>query len=106
MEKPLGRGRILFAALPLELNDNLQAVGDVYRYALKVAGAAPVYTTTLKDPGILICPTRFPNATLYVITSESDQKRVDSPICAAANTSPGHSRMARQRLCSSAKTAS
>jgi hypothetical protein len=77
LERPLGRGRILFSALPLELNDNLEAVGDVYRYALKLAGVAPVYTTTLTDPGILICPTRFPRATLYVITSESNQQRVN-----------------------------
>jgi len=77
MEKPLGRGRILFSTLPLELNSNLQAVGDVYRYALKTAGAATEYTTTMKDPGILICPTRYPNATLYVITSESNEQRVD-----------------------------
>jgi hypothetical protein len=76
IEKPLGKGRILFAPLPLELNDNLQAVGGVYAYALKTAGIAPVYTTTLKDPGILICPTRFPDATLYVVTSESSQKQV------------------------------
>jgi len=33
---------------------------------------APVYSTTMKDAGILICPTRFPNATLYVITSKSN----------------------------------
>jgi hypothetical protein len=76
-EKPFGKGKILFAALPLELNDNLQAVGDVYSYALKVAGVAPIYTTTLKDPGILICPTKFPEATLYVITSESNQAQVN-----------------------------
>jgi hypothetical protein len=76
-EKPLGRGRILFSTLPLELNDNLEAVGDVYRYALKLAGIAPVYTTALKDPGILICPTRFPDATLYVITSESNRQQVN-----------------------------
>jgi hypothetical protein len=76
-EKPLGKGRILFAALPLELNDNLQAVGDVYAYALKAAGVTPVYTTTLKDPAILICPTQFPSATLYVLTSESNQTRVE-----------------------------
>jgi hypothetical protein len=76
-EKPLGRGRILFSTLPLELNDNLGAVGDVYRYALKLAGVAPVYTTELKDPGVLICPTRFPDATLYVITSESNQRQVN-----------------------------
>ncbi len=76
IEKPLGKGRILFAALPLELNDNLQALGDVYAYALKVAGVAPIYTTSLKDPGILICPTRYPDATLYVVTSESNQQQV------------------------------
>jgi hypothetical protein len=75
-EKPYGNGKILFAALPLELNDNLQAVADVYSYALKVANVAPVYSTALKDSGILICPTRYPNATLYVLTSESSQQDV------------------------------
>jgi hypothetical protein len=77
IEVPLGRGKILFSPLPLEMNDNLQALGDVYRYALKVADVAPVYTTTLKDPEILICPTRFPSVTLYVITSESNQQEVN-----------------------------
>ena len=77
VEKSVGRGKILFAALPIELNDNLAAVGDVYRHALKVAGVAPVYSTTLSDPGIIVCPTQYPDATLYVITSESDQKIVD-----------------------------
>lgn len=76
VEKPLGKGKILFAAVPLELNDNMKAVGDVYAYALKTAGVASVYTTTLTDPGILICPTRYPDATLYVVTSESSQKEV------------------------------
>jgi hypothetical protein len=76
IEKPLGKGKILFAALPLELNSNLRAVADVYSYALKAAGIEPVYTTTIADPGILICPTRFSNATLYVLTSESNQTAV------------------------------
>ena len=75
-EKPLGKGKILFAALPLELNQNLQAVGDIYRYAMKAANISPTYTTTLNDAGILICPTRLPKATLYVLTSESNQKAV------------------------------
>jgi hypothetical protein len=75
-EKPLGKGRILFSALPLELNSNLQATADVYSYALKVANIAPVYSTALKDPGILICPTLFPKATLYVLTSESNRSEV------------------------------
>jgi len=70
VEKALGNGKILFSPLPLELNDNLQAVGDVYRYALKTAGVVPAYSTGLLDTGILICPTRLPNATLYALTSE------------------------------------
>ena len=76
-ERPLGKGRVLFAALPLELNQNLQAVGDVYRYAMKVAEISPTYNTTLINPGILICPTRLPKATLYVLTSESNQTAVE-----------------------------
>jgi hypothetical protein len=51
-------------------------VGDVYRYAMKAANISPTYTTTLTDAGILICPTRLPKATLYVLTSESNQTAV------------------------------
>jgi hypothetical protein len=76
-ERPLGKGKILFAALPLELNQNLQAVGDVYRYAMKVANVSPAYTTTSTNAGILICPTRLPKATLYVLTSESNRKAIE-----------------------------
>ena len=76
VEKALGRGKILFSPLPLELNDNLQTIGDVYRYAMKTAGVTPAYATTLQDPGILICPTRYPKATLYALTSESGQSAV------------------------------
>ena len=76
LEKPLGKGKILFAALPLELNQNLKAVGDIYRYAMKVANISPTYTTTITDAGILICPTRLPKATLYVLASESNRKAV------------------------------
>ena len=75
-EKTLGKGGILFAALPLELNQNLLAVGKVYRYAMQAAKISPAYTTSLQDPGILICPTSLPGATLYVLTSESDQTHV------------------------------
>jgi hypothetical protein len=76
VEKTLGRGKILFSPLPLELNDNLQTIGDVYRYAMKTAGVTSAYATTLPDPGILICPTKYPRATLYALTSESGQTAV------------------------------
>lgn len=71
IEKPLGKGKILFATLPLELNDNLEAVGEIYRYALKMAAVGAVYSTAIQNSGILICPTRFPHATLYVVSSEA-----------------------------------
>jgi hypothetical protein len=72
-ERNVGKGKILFAALPIELNNNLQTVGDIYRYAMKVAGVNGGYSTAVQSPGVLICPTRFPHATLYVLTSESAQ---------------------------------
>lgn len=75
-DQTVGKGKILLSSLPLELNDNLDAVGSVYRYALKVAGVTPDYSAAVNDPGILICPTQFPHATLYVITSESSQRAV------------------------------
>jgi hypothetical protein len=75
-EQNVGKGKILFAAFPLELNDNLEAIGSVYRYALKVAGVTPTYSAGSNDPGILICPTQFPHATLYVLTSESSGREV------------------------------
>jgi Beta-galactosidase len=75
-EVSVGKGKILFSPLPLELNDNLQAIGDVYRYALRVAGVSSTYVTDLQDPGILIAPTQFPHATLYVLSSESNQEAV------------------------------
>ena len=76
VEQPLGRGKILFSALPLELNDRLDSVAAVYAYALKAAGVENAYTTTMQDPGILICPTEFPHATLYVLTSETNEPNV------------------------------
>ncbi|MGH9567461.1 MAG: hypothetical protein ACRD4I_15875, partial [Candidatus Angelobacter sp.] len=76
MEQPLGKGKILFSALPLELNDRLDSIAAVYAYALKAAGVEAVYTTTITDPGLLICPTVLPHATLYVLTSETNETSI------------------------------
>jgi hypothetical protein len=70
-EVSLGAGKVLFSAYPLELNSNPESVAAVYAYALKLAHVDPVYTTPVKNPGILICPTVLPHATLYVLTSET-----------------------------------
>lgn len=76
-ELRLGKGRILFSALPLELNDRLDSVAAVYRYAIEAAGVTPAYTTDVTDPGLLICPTLLPNATLYALTSETNNTAVE-----------------------------
>lgn len=77
LDIPLGAGRILYFALPLELADQLDEIGRIYTYAMQRAGTGSMYTTTCDDPGVLICPTRLPDATLYVLTSESaDTARV------------------------------
>ena len=71
----VGRGQVLFFTLPLELNDDLRLLGDVYRWALAEAKVEPVYRTALDDPGILICPAPLETGTLYVLTSESPVER-------------------------------
>jgi hypothetical protein len=43
---------------------------------MKAANVSSTYTTTVTDAGMLICPTRLPKATLYVLTSESSQKAI------------------------------
>jgi len=71
LEAQMGRGRVIYVSLPLELAESLDSVSRVYRYAISKAGIAKVYETSTDDPGILICPTQLPDATLYVLTSES-----------------------------------
>ncbi len=73
--RPFGRGAVLYFPLPLEMNENLDSLGAVYRFALDRAKVAPLYRTDVRDPGILICPTRLESATLYVLTSESGAPR-------------------------------
>ena len=73
VDVPLGSGRVLYFALPLELADQLDDIGRIYRYAMKRAGVSTAYETACGDPGILICPTTLPDATLYVLTSESSE---------------------------------
>lgn len=71
LDLPLGKGHLLYFATPIEFSDQLNEVGRIYKFAMNYAGVKTAYETTCKDPGILICPTQLPNATLYVLTSES-----------------------------------
>jgi hypothetical protein len=67
----MGSGHILYFALPLEMADQLNVIGQIYKFAMRQAGVTEAYSTTCSDPGMLICPTELPGATLYVFTSES-----------------------------------
>jgi hypothetical protein len=71
----IGQGQVLFFTLPLELNDDLKLLGEVYGWALQQARVTPVYRADIDDPGILICPTDLETATLYVLTSETSVRR-------------------------------
>ena len=75
-ELPLGKGKVIFSALPLELNSNLKSIARVYEYAIKAAGVGRTYATTVTNSGLLICPTRLPHATLYVLSSETETSSV------------------------------
>ena len=72
----LGSGHVLFSALPLELSDNLEALGRVYTYAMRKSGVTPQIVKGKNDPGILVCPTEYKDATLYVLTSETGRRTV------------------------------
>ncbi len=76
LDVPLGAGHILYFPLPLELADQQDEIGRIYTYAMTRAGVTRAYTTDSQDPGILICPTQLPEATLYVLISESAGKGV------------------------------
>lgn len=75
-ETAVGKGTILYIPLPIELNDNLSAIGEIYRFAMERAGVSRTYSTSVVDPGLLIAPTRLANATLYVLTSETSSTEI------------------------------
>ena len=74
-----GKGRILWAADPVELSEGYAASAALYRYALRVAGVAPAFKElTPLSPGVLAFPTVLKDAVLYSFSNESlDAQLVD-----------------------------
>jgi hypothetical protein len=97
-ELPLGSGKIMFSAFPLELNSNEGTVAAAYELAIQAAGIQHTYTTTLEEPGILICPTRLPHATLYVLTSEAPTQVVSFTDARSGKTFTGRLEAGRAAL--------
>ena len=76
-ELPLGSGKVLFSAYPLEMNSDLGSIAKVYAYALKTAGVSPAFSLVMTpSPGVLISPTVLPHATLYALTSETGTTKI------------------------------
>jgi hypothetical protein len=71
-ELPYGKGRIFWAAYPVELAQGEEAAAGLYAYVSGRAGVTPMYEVqpTLSS-GVLIYPTVLQHSVLYVICSES-----------------------------------
>ncbi len=67
-----GKGRIYWAAYPVELSENLQATADLYAYVAGQANVVPAFRAVSPvAPGILVYPTSFADAIVYVLVSDS-----------------------------------
>ncbi len=67
---PVGRGRLIWSPHPVELAESTEPTVALYRYALEQAGIAPIFALADDDPGLLVYPARYRDATLYAIVSE------------------------------------
>lgn len=70
MTTQVGRGRLIWSPLPVELAQQLEPTAALYRYALAQAGVAPRFATRRLDPGVLIYPAVYRDAVLYAVVSE------------------------------------
>lgn len=67
-----GKGRIFWAAYPVELSEDIQSTADLYAYVAARAGLSPMFTTqTPVPPGVLVFPTELADAMFYVFVSDS-----------------------------------
>jgi hypothetical protein len=67
-----GKGRIFWAAYPVELAEGTAAATELYNYVLGQSGIKPAYTLAAALPaGVLIYATRLQDAVLYVMDSDA-----------------------------------
>ncbi len=72
---PMGAGKVIWCPLPLEVGSESAPVASLYRYGLKQAGVAPVFSVETADPSVLIRPSIFERCALYTLISESGQPK-------------------------------
>lgn len=69
---PVGKGKLIWSSLPVEISENVEACAAFYTLALREAGIEPVCKVEPDDPSILIAPTVFATSVLYTLVSERD----------------------------------
>ncbi|HEY1677795.1 MAG TPA: hypothetical protein VGG04_08820 [Candidatus Sulfotelmatobacter sp.] len=73
MEISHGKGRIFWAAYPVELSEDMQSIADCYGYVADQLNIKPVFSSRSPvPPGVLVFPTFLADSVLYVIVSDSD----------------------------------
>ncbi len=92
-----GRGKIIWAADPVEFAENYEPAAALYAYALTTAEVAPSFRQAHPlSPGVLAFPTVLKDAVLYSFSSESlDDSEID--IEDAITHAHIHFRLASQR---------
>jgi hypothetical protein len=67
-----GKGRIFWAAYPVEMAEGTDAAAALYSYVASRVGVAPLYDVQGPvSPGLLIFPIVMEDAVLYIMASES-----------------------------------
>ena len=73
-EMPHGKGRIFWAAYPVELAEDPQATVELYSYVASRLNIVPAFTAVKQFPaGVLVFPTVLQDSILYVLLSDCDQ---------------------------------
>jgi len=70
-EVPYGKGRIFWAAYPVELADGTDAAAALYNHVAGKAGITPMFEAPAISPGVLVFPIVLEDSVLYVMESES-----------------------------------
>jgi len=71
-EIPVGKGRIFWAAYPVELSEDLSATTELYSYVATRLNLFPAFTTRTPIPaGVLIYPIALADSILYVLVSDA-----------------------------------
>jgi len=71
-EIPMGKGRVFWAAYPVELSEDLSATAELYSYVAMRLSLSPAFTARTPIPaGVLVYPLPLADSILYVIVSDA-----------------------------------